>query len=418
MAHLHDSLKMKYKQEHPIRTGEKQTMNYPTNPLDAVTHKNPYPYYENLHQQGLHYNEALKLWIASSASEVEEVLNHTACRVRPTSEPVPKALLGSTAGNLFGNLVRMNDNDKHKSLKKIVTAVLDTLNHTKVLASADRWGQNLYQQILPNKSGAGLTDFCYNMPVYVVGDLLGIPEEKLQQVSEWVSSFIRCVAPGGSAEQIAQGQVAAEHLQACLMDQLEQPFSNDPYQNFLCGLRYLASQTDSLLPEHVVANSIGLLSQTYEATAGLISNTLLMLSKMPELHQSIQDKPELALPLVNEIVRYDPSIQNTRRFMAEEATIAGKQLHTGDAILVVVAAANRDALVNPNPTVFDINRDNARAFTFGSGSHACPGQTIAVTVAASAIRCLLANGLDISRLVSPTRYRTSLNARVAELEMI
>jgi cytochrome P450 len=394
-------------------------MNYPTNPLDAVTHQDPYPYYETLHKNpGLYYDEALKLWVASSAVDIEAVLNHPACRVRPITEPVPKVLLGSTAASVFGNLVRMNDNDKHKSLKKIVSAVLDTLSHNKVLASADHWGKYLYQQMLPNKSGAGLTDFCYNMPVYVVGDLLGIPNGELPQVSEWVGSFIRCIAPGGSSEQIACGQVAAEHLQKCMMTQLEQPLSGEPYQNFLRGLQHLASQTDSISTEQVVANSIGLLTQTYEATAGLISNALLMLSRMPELHKLIQDKPELIPLLVRETIRYDPSIQNTRRFVAEEATIAGKQMRAGDVILVVVAAANRDPSVNPTPSVFNINRGNAKVFTFGSGSHVCPGQTIAITIATSAVRCLLDNGLDLQRLVQPIQYRTSLNARVAELEMI
>ena len=82
----------------------------PSDPIAAVTHRDPYPYYAELvATRPVHRDEALGLWVACSAAAVTDVLGHPACLVRPPAEPVPGALLGSPAGDIFGRLVRMND---------------------------------------------------------------------------------------------------------------------------------------------------------------------------------------------------------------------------------------------------------------------------------------------------------------------
>ena len=82
----------------------------PQDPIAAVTHPDPYPYYADLAaHRPLYRDDALRLWVASSAAAVTAVLASDLCRVRPPAEPVPRALLGSPAGELFGHFVRMND---------------------------------------------------------------------------------------------------------------------------------------------------------------------------------------------------------------------------------------------------------------------------------------------------------------------
>ena len=92
----------------------------------------------------------------------------------------------------------------------------------------------------------------------------------------------------------------------------------------------------------IVANAIGFLSQTYEATAGLIGNALIALASQPEIHDSIAAYPELLNPFIQEVLRYDSPVQNTRRYLSEEGFVAGEHMKKGDMILVILAAANRD----------------------------------------------------------------------------
>jgi cytochrome P450 len=162
--------------------------------------------------------------------------------------------------------------------------------------------------------------------------------------------------------------------------------------------------------EDAVANGIGFLSQAYDATAGLIGNTLVTLGRQRPQGASDANPGELAA-IVREVVRYDPPVQNTRRFLARDATVAGQAMKAGDAVLVVLAAANRDPRANPEPSRFDPFRPSRRAFTFGSGPHACPGEAIATGIAVAGVRQLLASGVEPGRLAVVT-YRTSVNTRV------
>ena len=108
----------------------------------------------------------------------------------------------------------------------------------------------------------------------------------------------------------------------------------------------------------------------------------------------------------------DLPIQNTRRFLAGSGTILGQQMKEGDAILVVLAAANRDPLANPDPERFESLRKNRRVFTFGAGAHGCPGECLAVSIAEAGVLQLMSLGLRVEELAGPPGYRPSVNARI------
>lgn len=388
------------------------------NPLSAATHPDPYPFYEHLRvTAGLHYDQTLKVWIALGAADISAVLRHPSCRVRPASEPVPGAIAGTAAGAVFGDLARMNDGERHTSLKGMVSTALDCLNESAVEASAQRWSARLFRELTPNASGNGLTHFCYQLPATVMGELIGLPEAELEHITELVGSFIGCIVPGGGPEQVARGRAAAGELAACMSRQLEQVEANGPDGSVLAALADAARHAPSITRDQIIANSIGLLNQTYEATAGLIANATLMLARHPPLRELVSAEPALIRQFIRETARFDPSIQNTRRFVVEDSVVAGQHMRSGDTVVLILAAANRDPAENPDPERFNLGRGGAELYTFSRGIHACPGQQLAHTMASAALAEILKQGLDWDRLVQPPRYRASLNARVAELEM-
>jgi cytochrome P450 len=87
-------------------------------------------------------------------------------------------------------------------------------------------------------------------------------------------------------------------------------------------------------------------------------------------------------------------------------------MKAGDVILVILAAANRDAAVNPEPERFDLFRKEPQIYTFGLGLHACPGAVIAAENAAVAVQYLLASNVMSARLAERMTYRASGNTRI------
>jgi cytochrome P450 len=380
----------------------------PGDPIAAVTHRDPYPYYAELvATRPVYRDEALGTWVACSAAAVTAVLGNPACLVRPPAEPVPAALRGSPAGDIFGRLVRMNDGARHSAMKPAVSAVTARIE-ASVGEEARRWAERLVEELEPAGNPGRLNEFAFRLSAYVLAGLLGVAPDELAHTAALVRDFVESLAPGATRERLTRGTAAASQMLEtfrALLDACGRTFT------LLGDLDRQVASAGRAEREDVVANGIGFLSQAYEATAGLIGNTLVTLGRHRPHGASRADAGELTA-IVREVVRYDPPVQNTRRFVARDATVAGHAMKAGDVVLVVLAAANRDPMANPEPSRFDPLRPSRQAFTFGSGPHACPGEAIATAIAVAGVRQLLGRGVEPARLAAGVTYRASGNTRV------
>lgn len=373
-------------------------MQPPSDPVAAVTHPDPYPYYAALRQRPFDWDEALGLWVAASAEDALAVLASPACRVRPPSEPVPRPLLGGAVGALFGRLVRMTDGDAQARAKRAVAAALDVPAET-LAAEARRWSVAL----APDR--ARLDAFFFALQMHVVGALLGFAPDRLPEIAERMRDIVTAIAPGATPEAVGRGHEAAAGMVA-----LTEALIQADGDGLARRLRDAAEREGGVDAAAVTANAVGFLFQTHDANAGLLGNAVVALGARPELRRAVTADRALLPGLVQEVLRYDPPAQNTRRFVAEDTEIASRSLRAGDAILVVIAAANRDPALNPDPDRFDPDRTDRRLLTFGHGRHACPGDTIAAAIAVAGLDALL------DRLPAwperPAGYRPSPNVRI------
>jgi cytochrome P450 len=383
----------------------------PRDPIAAVTHTDPYPYYASLvRERPLYRDEGLKLWIASGAEAVMAVLTSPDCRVRPPDEPVPKALLGSAAGEIFRHLVRMNDGERHCPLKQAVSTTLASLDQNDAEAESHRWADRLAGNLGSVLRRGQVARFLFDLSAHVIGTLLGLPEKELPQIALRTGDFVRCLVPTSAPEEIQRGKVAAGQLLDMFRSHLTD--SDAGSSGLLGALTAEAKRVGRGDADAIAANGIGFLSQAYEATAGLIGNTLLRLARDPELLDIVENDRDAMRNMISEVLRHDPPIQNTRRFVVATGTVVGQVMSAGDAILVVIAAANRDPSINPDPTRFDLWRRDRRSFTFGTGGHACPGEMLATTIASAGVGRLLRSGLKPELLAGSVSYRASANARI------
>jgi cytochrome P450 len=384
-------------------------MDFPADPIAAVTHPDPYPYYAGLVADKPFYrDDALRLWVASSAEAVAAVLSHELCRVRPPDEPVPKALLGSPAGHVFGHLMRMNDGSRHCPFKTAISAAMNTLDPAHVAERSREWASVLASEIGLGPEPGRLGQFAFRLPVYVTASLLGVPPDDLRQVAAWTQLFVAAVTPGCAPEPLERGKAAASSLLAFFRSLLLLGTSAGLLAAFAREARRAGVEDENA----IAANGIGLLFQSHDATAGLIGNTLLALATHGEAREQVAADPEGLGAAVLETLRYDPPVQNTRRFLAGDGLVLGQELARGDGILVVLAAANRDPALHSNPDQFDLLRKDRRTFTFGAGIHQCPGEELARTIAQAGIEQALLSGLDLDRFLAARTYRPSLNGRL------
>ena len=381
-------------------------MSWPGDPLAAVTHPDPYPYYASLRDRPFEVQPGSGMWVAVRAADVTAVLASDACRVRPPSEPVPRAIAGSAAGSVFGRLVRMNDGPAHVAARRIVAAALDGARPEDARASSRRLGRNLVERLDLRRDPSRVMELAFDVPARVMGGLLGLEDAALDPVVAWTGDFVRGIAAGAAPDVCERSARAAVELEDALT-----ALARSGRLGLLNDLAGEAERAGGPSAAVVVANGLGFLSQPYEATAGLIGNALVALARDAALRQRTAGDRTCLPALVQEVSRHDPSVHNTRRFVARDVTVAGARLHDGDTILVVLAAANRDPALNPDPDVFRVDRTDRRLVSFGSGAHVCPGDALAAAITCGALEALLDADVPVERL-APRGYRRSVNVRI------
>ncbi len=374
----------------------------PADPIAAVTHRDPYPYYRMLAQsRPFHYDPALKLWVAAGATAVAEVLEHPAARVRPAAHPVPPALDGSAAGNLFGRLMRMNDGATHAALKTIVLRRLAALDLGVVRIRAHMLASGLPRMTADDANET--MRWMFTLPVLTVADVLGLPLERADaghvstRVAGFVATFAAAMSPLATPAEVEAGIAAAQWLTRGV----ESAVGTAPPGSLLHALSQDAVPGD-IEPATLIANAVGLMIQACEATAGLIGNTTVSLGRASAPANDID-------ALVARVAHLDPPVQNTRRFMSADAVLCGQTVHANDTVLVLLASAAHD----PDDGAGGAGT-GGKPWTFGTGRHACPGDALAQVLAACTVQALLARDVHPGRLLHDLRYRPSVNARIPQ----
>ena len=350
----------------------------PRDPVAAATHADPYPYYARLRQEHpLRYEPSLALWVAAASAIVQAALAHPSLRVRPPAEPVPKGLVGTPAGEVFARLVRMNDGEFHTRHRPDVQQAAARFSMADVARAAEESARDLAPR-------ADANAFLSAVPVQSVARLLGVAAASLDRTVACVEAFVQGIAGNATAQAVSLANEAVQELMA-------------------------QGEAQGLDPVRL-ANRIALMQQSLDATAGLIGNTVLMLRSRPEVIAPSATADDWRR-VVAEVARWDSPVQNTRRFAAADLVLAGENITQGQGVLVLLASANRDPALNRDPDVFDAHRADRRSMSFGSGVHACPGEAIAVEIAAAALRTVASSG-GFEFLGQHTGYRPLPNARI------
>jgi cytochrome P450 len=356
----------------------------PADPIAAVTHPDPWPYYRQLRDtRPLYFDAALQLWVASSQAVISEALQHPALAVRPPGEAVPAALQGTAAGEVFARLVRMTDGAFHAAHKPAVVQAVKRWSLTDVAAAAASAAADLWPRVGPNALPGML-------PVQTMARLLAVPDSQLDATCDRVQAFVQGIAPAASGTAVALACEAAEAL--------------------------MAQGRAEGLDEVQAANRIALMQQSLDATAGLLGHTALMLARHPRLAAAADHSPAAMRDFVTEVERHQAPVQNTRRFAAQALQLAGQPVRMGQGVLLLLASANRDPALYPQPDNFDPQRRASHSLGFGAGAHACPGVAVAIeTVAAGAGQIRAAGRFEhcFGRLAG---FRPLGNARIPVFE--
>jgi len=244
--------------------------------------------------------------------------------------------------------------------------------------------------IIPKGRMDLIEDFAFRLPVTIICDMLGIPEEHRE-------AFYKSSRDGGrlldpvpmTPEEIADAN-AGNLMSRMYFQQLFELRRRNPGDDLTTQLVHAEEDGSKLTNEELTANIILLFGAGHETTVNLIGNGLLALYRNPDQLALLKSNPGLITNAIEEFLRYDGSVQMTGRVAMEDVELAGKVIAKGEGVLCLLGSANRDEEVYPDrPDALDITRPNVKPLTFGGGIHFCLGAQLARIEAEIAISTLL-----------------------------
>ena len=133
------------------------------------------------------------------------------------------------------------------------------------------------------------------------------------------------------------------------------------------------------LTDEELKSTAGLvLAAGFETTVNLLGNGVALLADDPEQRKQLTENPDLWPNAVDEVLRVDPPVLLTGRMSMADTEVEGAPMPRGSVMVGLLAGANRDPEVFPDPDRFDVTRENAREHvSFSAGRHYCLGAALA-----------------------------------------
>jgi len=151
----------------------------------------------------------------------------------------------------------------------------------------------------------------------------------------------------------------------------------EPRDNLMSALVSVEQEGDRLNELELLGMSISLLAGGHETTTNLIGNGLLALLRRPDQRKRLRENPSLIPTAVEELLRYDSSVQRLERIATVDLEIDGQKIGKGQRLLLMLGAANRDPSHFPDPNNLIITREPNQHLAFAAGIHFCVGAPLA-----------------------------------------
>jgi cytochrome P450 len=385
------------------------------NPLDPAFIADPYPTYHRIRDAAPVWLSPLGFWIVTRYEDAALVLRDRrfgkdyAANVTKRYGP---AILDEPAYAAMARTMLVLDPPDHTRLRALVTKAFTARRveamRPRIAAIVDA----LIDRVERQGGMDVIADFAHRLPIIVICDMLGIPEEDREQFFQRSRVNGRIIDPVPlSPEEIAVANANTLETNA-YFDSLFERRRRDPQDDLTTQLVQAEEAGDRLTPEELRANVGLLFAAGHETTANLIGNGLLALHRNPDQWQALRDNPAVIPGAMEELLRYDSSVQMTGRTVQEDLELAGVALAKGAQVVCFLGAANRDPAVFAEPDVLDVRRAKVTPLSFGGGIHFCLGAQLARIEAQEAFSGLLRRlpGLALPERDAPA-WRRSFTLR-------
>ena len=219
--------------------------------------------------------------------------------------------------------------------------------------------------------------YCSQLPVTVIGDILGVPDHDRPRILEFGELAAPSLDIGLSWEQYLSVERGLDGFNAWLARHLGH-LKRHPGDDLMSQIIQAGDDGTRLNDEELRATAGLVLAAGFETTVNLLGNGIRILLEHPDQLALLLEDPELWPGAVEEILRLESPVQLSARIARVDTEVAGHRVLAGEPVILYLAGANRDPQVFIDPHRFDVTRENAgKHLSFSGGRHFCLGAALA-----------------------------------------
>lgn len=343
-------------------------------PYDVEINADPYPVFRRLREEApLYFNEQHDFFALSRHADVEQGLAD-----RETYISGRGAILELIRANIEmpPGVVIFEDPPIHTMHRGLLSRVFTP----KKMNALEPQIREFCAASLDPLVGTGRFDFVADlgaqMPMRVIGMLLGIPEQDQEAVRDHVDASIRAEAGAPlqySDEGFASGEIFGDYIDW----RAEHPADDLMTEMLNAEFEDETGTTRRLTREEILTYVTVIAGAGNETTTRLIGFAGKVLAEHPDQRRQLVEDPSLTRNAVEELLRFEPPAPHVARYVDRDVELYGRTVPAGSVMLFLMGAANRDDRRHPDGDRFDIHREVGPHLTFGFGIHFCLGAALA-----------------------------------------
>lgn len=344
-------------------------------PYDSELVKDPYPTFARLREEApLYYNEEHDFYAVSRFADVEQGLMDRDTYISgrggilefiKSNFPMPKGVF------IF------EDPPLHTIHRGLLTKVFTPAKMNALEGQIRQFCANALDPLVGGGKFDFVEDLGKEMPMRVIGMLLGIPDSDLQEVRRRADASL-ATEDGGAMDLSHHDFAAAAGDFGAYLDWREKHPSDD-LMTQLINLEFVdeTGETRKLTRDETLIFCNVLAGAGNETTNRLIGWTGKVLGEHPDQRRQVRENRALIPQTIEEVLRFEPPGPHIARTVAKDVELYGQKIPEGAIMMMLVGAANRDPRKYANSESFDINRERKPHLTFGHGFHVCLGNALA-----------------------------------------
>ena len=279
----------------------------------------------------------------------------------------------------FGSMIVLDD-PRHQRLRSIVSRAFTPKVVARIEESVRERAHRLVASMIaahPDGEGEAVSELAGPLPLQVICDMMGVPEEDHQRIFHWTNVILGFGDPDLATDFEELIQISIE--MGGYATALAEDRRSSPQEDLTTSLVQAEVDGEQLTSAEVASFFILLAAAGNETTRNAISHGLLALTRYPEQRQTWwSDFDGVSHTAVEEIVRWASPVIYMRRTLTRDFELSGMKMAAGDKATLWYCSANRDESKFADPWRFDVARDpNPHVGFGGGGAHFCLGANLA-----------------------------------------